>query len=353
MLATALLLVTSAAIAETPDSHREVPKVEVDGDRLVDGQGRPVQLRGVNRSGMEYACVQGLGLSDGPVDGDAISAMADWEINAVRIPLNEDCWLGASGLEAESSGAAYRRAVVDYTERLGAAGFVVILDLHWTGIPGDIARQQQPMARRDRSPEFWRSVATEFRERQWVMFDVFNEPHDISWDCWRDGCGGYAGMQDLVDAIRSVGASQPIVLSGLDWGGDVRGWLEHRPFDPAGALVAGTHLYDFKRCVTDSCWEEEIGQVATEVPVVITEFGDTDCTGDFSARLMAWANGSGVSYLAWAWNPWDCEGGPALITSFDGSPTPFGEVIRGHFRSRRPPADLPARVPGGGDALPV
>jgi endoglucanase len=343
----ALLVLTMTGTPLTPRTHSETLVVEVEGRRLVDERGRAMQLRGVNRSGTEYACVQGLGLFDGPVDGESVAAIASWSVNAVRIPLNEDCWLGSPVLDESSSGTAYQRAVTEYADRLASAGMLVILDLHWTGRSNAVAIDQQPMAGDDRSVRFWSSVATVFRDRPWVVFDAFNEPHDISWECWRDGCDGYAGMQDLVDAIRSVGATQPIVLSGLEWGEDLRRWLEYRPDDPEEALVAGVHLYDFKRCVTTSCWDEEIGPVAAEVPVVVTEFGDTDCGGDFSATLMSWADRSGVSYLAWAWNPWDCGGGPALINSFDGTPTSYGTVIRNRLQARIPPVDRPILVPQG------
>lgn len=342
-LVAAFLLLTVTGIPAPADT----PVVGVDSEHLVDENGRPIQLRGVNRAGAEYACVQDLGIFDGPVDDEAIAAMVSWEVNAVRLPLNEDCWLGSPAIDETLSGAAYRTAVTEYADRLAAAGMVVILDLHWTGRPGAIAREQQPMAGRGRSTDFWTSVAREFRDRPWVVFDAFNEPHDISWKCWRDGCEGFAGMQDLVDAIRSVGATQPIVLSGLDWGGDLRRWLEYRPHDPAEALVAGAHLYDFKRCVSGPCWDEEIGPVAEAVPVVITEFGDSDCNGDFSALLMSWADLSGVSYVAWAWNPWDCAAGPALISSFEGTPTTYGELIRSRFQGRAQPVERTALIPGG------
>lgn len=333
----------------TPDT--ETPAVEVEGAHLVDGEGWPIQLRGVNRSGTEYSCVQGHGIFDGPVDDAAIAAMASWEVNTVRVPLNEDCWLGAPGLDPSLSGANYRDAVVDYARRLNASGIVVILDLHWTGSGDDIAREQQPMARAGRSPRFWRSVANVFRDREGIIFDVFNEPHDVSWDCWRDGCGTHAGMQDLVDAIRSTGGTQPIILSGLDWGGDLRRWKEFLPHDPLDRLVAGIHLYDFKRCDSPDCWDAEIAPVSTDTPVVITEFGDSDCDADFSQKVMSWADAAQVSYVAWAWNPWDCSGGPALIDSFDGSATRYGQVIRDRFIARDPPPETPHRMPGG--VLPV
>src|SRR2546427_6019816 len=40
--------------------------------RLVDSAGRPIRLRGVNRSGTEYACAQGWGMFDGPSDSASV-----------------------------------------------------------------------------------------------------------------------------------------------------------------------------------------------------------------------------------------------------------------------------------------
>src|SRR5215469_3107735 len=78
--------------------------VKVAGNQLVDVQGQPIRLLGVDRSGAEYACIHGRGLLDGPTDRRAIAAMTAWRINAVRIPLNEDCWLGINGAPPHFSG---------------------------------------------------------------------------------------------------------------------------------------------------------------------------------------------------------------------------------------------------------
>ena len=63
----------------------------------------------------------------------SIDAMKTWNIHAVRIPLNEECWLGTSDVPSTgTSGAAYQQAVEDYVNLLVANGINVILDLHWT-----------------------------------------------------------------------------------------------------------------------------------------------------------------------------------------------------------------------------
>src|SRR5206468_74068 len=68
--------------------------VRVSGNTLVNGAGAVIRLLGVDRSGSEYACIQGWGFFDGPSDATSIAAIAAWHTNAVRVPLNEDCWLG-------------------------------------------------------------------------------------------------------------------------------------------------------------------------------------------------------------------------------------------------------------------
>ena len=314
--------------------------VHVDGNHLVDGNGKAIRLLGVNRSGAEYACVGrlGLGVFAGPTDKEAVAAMKDWGINAVRLPLNEHCWLGINGAPDRYSSAEYRAAIRAYVSRLHEVGLYVVLDLHWNAPGRDKASGQQSMADLDHAPDFWSSVARAFKDDPAVVFDLYNEPHAISWRCWRDGCvqpQGWrsAGMQTLLDAVRVNGARQPIVSTGLDWGADLSSWRAYRPHDPAHQLVAGIHAYDFNSCASADCWKSTVGSVRG-VPVVATEFGQKSCSDAFMGRFMDWADSAGVSYLGWSWNPSGCAA-PALIRSWDGQPTASGEQLRAHLRGLR------------------
>jgi endoglucanase len=310
--------------------------VRVEDNRLVDGHGRTLRLLGVNRSGAEYACLHPeLGFFAGPTHHRSIRAMAAWGINAVRVPLNEHCWLGVNGAPVRYSGARYRAAVKGYVGRLNEAGLYAVLDLHWSAPGRERASEQQPMADLDHAPAFWSSVAREFKDDPAVVFDLFNEPHGIDWRCWRDGCvlprgGRAAGMQTLVDAVRATGARQPIIATGLQWGKDLSSWLEYRPRDPENQLVAGLHAYDFSFCESQSCWRSTVEPVAREVPVVAGEVGQRECSDGFIDRFMRWADTAGVSYLGWSWNPAGCEA-PALIRSWNGQPTASGDRFRAHL----------------------
>jgi endoglucanase len=335
--------------------------LRVRGNELVDGPGagHVVQLRGVNRSGLEYACIQGWGFFDSPhpdrIDDPAmIAAMASWDINAVRVPINEDCWLGVNTPRGRG-GRAYRSIVEQYVRALHAAGLYVILDLH-VAAPGAVKSQGiDPMPDSDHAPAFWRSVARTFKKDHALLFDLYNEPHDIGWRCWRSGCsipaaGGQppyraAGMQQLVNAVRSVGARQPLMLGGLNWSLDLSGWVSHEPTDPLHQLVASDHNYGGLSPCGAGC-QAAILATHRRVPVVFGELGETDCRHGYIDAMMPFADAHGISYLGWTWDAvspggWTCRGGPSLITDYRGTPTGFGVGLRDHLRALGTPPRLP------------
>jgi endoglucanase len=331
----ALMLCLTAIALNAGCSAPARPALQVSGHVLIDAAGKPIRLLGVDRSGTEYPCIQGWGLIDGPTSPREISVMTAWGINAVRLPLNEDCWLAINGVLRPFSGARYRAAIEGYVARLHKAGLYVILDLHWNAPGRSPATGQQPMADLDHAPAFWSSVAGAFKGDSFVLFDLYNEPHSIDWQCWLNGCvlpEGWrtAGMQTLVDAVRATGALQPIIATGINSGADLSSWLRYRPHDPANQLVAGLHIYNFTSCATVACWTGSVEPVAHKVPVVTTELGEGDCSHSLIDQFMLWADTAGVSYLGWTWSPFGC-GAPALIQSWDGQPTPYGEGLRTHL----------------------
>ena len=313
--------------------------VRVVGNTLMDARG-PVRLLGVNHSGAEYACVKGLGFFDGPPADELAVAIRSWGANTVRLPLNEHCWLGSAS--GAFSGEGYRRALEDRVRTLRKHGLYVIVDLHWSAATGRAAMGQEAMADGANAPAFWGSVASRFRDDRGVLFDLFNEPFltgPNAWTCWNHGCVGpqgdrVSGMQELIDAVRGEGATNVLLVGGLDYANDLRGWLAQGLRDPLGQLVASFHVYNFNRCRDEDCWEREIAPVERQVPVVAGELGENDCEHGFLDRFVRWADTRGVSYLGWTWNLWDCRSGPSLVTTWSGTPTLFGEGLRVHLLGR-------------------
>ena len=89
---TRVLRIVALALCVSAISSPPALGLSVSGNRLVDDSGGPIRLLGVSRSGSEYACAEGFGFFDGPTGMRSIRAMKRWGINAVRLPLNPDCW---------------------------------------------------------------------------------------------------------------------------------------------------------------------------------------------------------------------------------------------------------------------
>ena len=323
--------------------------LHVSGNQFVNGAGQTVRLLGVNRSGMEFACIQGWGIFDGPSDAASVAAIASWGGNTVRIPVNEDCWLGINGVSPAYGGANYQNALANYIGLINAQGMAAIIDLHWAAPGTTPASAQTPMPDRDHAATFWTQVASAYKGNSAVIFDLFNEPYPDNnqdtteaWRCWRDGgtCAGVgyqaAGMQELVDAVRGTGATNVILLGGVAYASHLSRWLDFRPTDPTGNLAAAWHIYNFSQCSTQACWDAEAGPVAAQVPLVGGEIGQNNCAHDFVDALMDWHDARGAGYLGWTWNVWDCGGGPALISNYDGTPTNFGIGIKNRFSGTGP-----------------
>ena len=353
--------VTVLALVQSQGHAAGVPlSIAIQGNHFVNGAGQTIRLLGVDHPSSEYACVDGFGYNDGHQDDADAAAVASWNANAVRVPLNEDCWLGINGQPNSSQGppqpltaAGYQQAVEDYVKALNAHGLYAILDLHWTAPGNQVALEQQPMPDMDHSPAFWTSVATAFKSNPAVVFDLFNEPYDptdprsgddanpsdaVTWGCWESGTkpdvvgGGappvpcstqayddngnpttryqIAGMQTLLTDIRNTGATQPIMTGGLDYANDLSQWADHAPDDPLNQEAASFHNYMGKSCDNADCWNSTIAPVTANVPVVTGEFDEDNFTepkcavqtpSTFDTDYMNWADQHGVGYLAWGW----------------------------------------------------
>lgn len=332
-----LLINSTPKIQTLTNPSTSTFSISVSGNSLINSKNQQLKLIGVDATGTEDACIQNKGFSWYALTNAAAKAIASWHADAVRVPLNEDCWLGINGAPTAYSGNAYRTQIINWVKFLNANGLYVILDLHWTA-PGSLpANQQWPMADANHSILFWQQVATTFKNNHAVIFDLFNEPFmggqhptQANWQCWLNGCSytnicsnhnqhcqpttyQTAGEQQLINAVRNSGANQPIEISGLDWSNDPCGLymtggnngscmiLKYLPKDPANQLAVSSHLYYTSECHTLNCFNSDQLVVKQKLPVIIDEFGEKDCQVSFINSVMNWADQHAISYLAWSW----------------------------------------------------
>jgi hypothetical protein len=328
--------------------------VHVVGTQIYDGS-TAIRLMGVNRPGGEYACVSATNPWD-PADGSGnnqatITAMQAWKVNAVRIPMNEDCWLNLNGVKL--GGATYQNDIQTWVNLLLSNNIYPILDLHWTENSGAKATGQQPMPDAKNAPTFWSQVAAAYKNSPKVIFDLHNEPYPdnnmeatAAWTCWRDGgtCTGIsysvAGMQAMLTAVRNAGATNLVLLAGIEYANDLSQWMTYKPTDPANNIAASWHVYPNSNYTSNHTLMMDAGGVAGIVPIVATEIGgalDGSCTatsgtdnGSFITMVMSYLDGLSPpqSYVGWSWSTDDT---PVLISKYDGTPACSGTTYKAHL----------------------
>jgi endoglucanase len=284
-----------------------------EGNRILRADGTPHHFHGVARPSLEWN-PDGENLSD-----QDFELMASWGANVVRIALNQAYWL---------RWGPYPNTVDGHVQSAKAAGLDVILDLHWSdrGTSGD--GDAQRMADTN-SRIFWQQVATKYKDDGRVLFELYNEPHDVGWSVWKNGGDsgdGFTvmGMQELYDTVRATGADNLVIIAGLNWAYDLSQVTHNRI---AGYnIVYATHPYDYTG-KQPSDWPDDWGYLATTDPVMITEFGDTNCSTTYYQDVINYANQNNISWTAWAWYVAGCDF-PSLISDWQGNPTAAGSIVR-------------------------
>lgn len=344
LAALALVLVVFDPISASPASatigSSGPAYVRVSGNELVNKSGAAIRLIGVDQSGAESNCVHGEGFgipSTATTIQTMITSLKGWKIDAVRLPLNEDCWLGINNLpKPQDGGAPYRSAVTTYVKDLTNAGLAVIVDLHW-GAPGtELATGKEPMADESHAPTFWKSVAGAFKSDLGVLFDLYNEPEtDISFTCLLQGCtvngAQVAGYDQLIGDVRGTGATNVIMLAGTNYAANPDGFIKDWPIDGDKQLAISIHAYNFNGAKEPGTWARWKNEgLLSKAPIITGELGEIDCTDNFINSYMTWADANKVSYLAWAFNVGTCKQ-PFLLQNANGTPNAYGAVYKAHI----------------------
>jgi endoglucanase len=279
-------------------------------------------------------------------------AINDWNVNTIRLPLCQNRWSGET--ESQDDGGRLYRLIVDEVVRYVSENeCYVILDLHnfAMGQAREIYNIPEIYDMPDmNSVEFWKGVSARYANEPAVLFDLYNEPHDVSWDIWKFGGtvrragSSYRspGMQELLNVVRLTGARNVVIAGGLDWGYDLRGIPEYALDDPCGNVMYGTHIYPWKGNEKD--WDEHVGHVIGKCPILMGEVG---CEPDENYNPYTWANEVlcyihkyELNWTAWCFHP---SAGPCILEDWTYTPTPYwGDFVK---RALRP-------APYIGDVIP-
>ena len=332
----------STVAAETPDAAAPLLPLKAVGNGILDSRDHPVRLCGVNVASLEWT-------SDG--EGRILQtvnvAIRDWHVNIIRLPLSQDRWFGKAP-EQTDGGRAYRDLVRQVVNECATQRCYIILDLHWSDVNEWGANIGQHSMPDTNSVVFWKNFAPVYANNPAVLFDLYNEPHDVSWDVWLNGgmildkpnrrnltAKNYqcVGMQALLDTVRSTGARNVVICGGLDWAYDFSGILAGRRLsDPKGnGVIYASHCYDNKGDRVDA-WIAKMEQASAQLPVIVSEFGGNSGPSkrvpedNWLLHVL-----QAIQEHQWSYTAWDLHrsAGPTLISDWNYTPSPrFGVFVK-------------------------
>ena len=149
-----------------------------------------------------------------------------------------------------------------------------------------------------------------------------------------------AGMQNMINAVRGTGATNVVLVAGLQFNSNLTGWYAAK-LDPAGQLAASWHPYIASEISENQSAFQNM--MANNIPIVITETGDNYgpgiTTAPVTSAVVTYAVAPGMSYVAWTWDAtgwWSPKGGTNILISDPyGTPSQgYGTYYQAHLRCR-------------------
>jgi hypothetical protein len=382
----------------------------VSGNVLYNAQTfQPVVLRGVNVEGLEgYAQDQGNGQTAivysqdnaDRVNASVADALDNYHANLIRLPVNEDFWLGL----APSVTANDYQAEVDKVINTAAAnGAYVMLDVQVSDRgTGDWTQAGQYSMPDNNTTLFWMGAATKYGKNPTVLFDPFNEPghydctlggYNITPDQWKNGgmitesvsefgnTPAYMspGMQGLITTIRDAGATNIIApeprgyalaLTDIANGTGLSDRLNNLMYQVHIYPASSPQLLGQLGQPPDLSKAEVLQQlelsptVTSQYPIYIGEWGSDNSGANpygiaspdaktWNNTMLTWLD----SHPSYSWTAWSLNATP-FLNNPDGSPTEdFGALVQDYLTAHNTTSPSPIAVvpptPTGGYALGV
>lgn len=246
-----------------------------DGQRIVDGKGQNIVLRGLGLGGWmlqegymlktadfagpQFAIRQKISevigeeatekwyqkYRDNGITKRDIDSLAHWGFNSIRLPMHYNLFTLPIEKEAALGQQTWLEEGFQRTDNLlrwcAENKIYLILDLH--GAPGGQGNDAnisdydttkpalwQAQANQDKMIALWKKIAERYRNEPWIGgYDIINEPNWNFTGTNKNGCDETQNgplrelMKRTTEAIRSVDKNHLIIIEGNCWGNNYDG----------------------------------------------------------------------------------------------------------------------------------
>jgi endoglucanase len=248
-------------------------QLQVKGTQLCDKKGKPVVLRGMSFGWHNFW----------PrfYNQDAVQWLAkDWDCSVVRAAMGVE---PKGGYKQDPDGAVQKvKAVVDGAIK---AGIYVIIDWHSHNINLTEAKT------------FFAQMATEYGKYPNVIYELFNEPDQESWEEVKT----YA--REVISVIRKIDPDNIILVGNPHWDQDVN-LAADSPLQGFSNIMYTLHFYA-------ATHKQQLRDRATDalqkgLPIFISESAGMEASGDGPLndeewmKWIDWAEQHKISWVTWS-----------------------------------------------------
>ncbi|MEV4054825.1 cellulase family glycosylhydrolase [Amycolatopsis sp. NPDC049688] len=303
--------------------------LHVDGTRILEANGSPFVMRGVNHAYVWY-----------PSQNRAFADIKSFGTNTVRVVLG-------SGQRWGPTPAAEVTGVIGQCKQ---NRLICVLEVHDTTGYGE----QSGAATLDQAASYWISVASALQgQENYVAINLGNEPFGNDQQVsatWATATG------NAIKRLRAAGLQHLLLADAPMWGQDWQNIMRDNAAtvfnaDPQHNTVFSIHMYGVYDTAAEINAYFDAFRTAG-LPLVVGEFGGMHTDGNPDEdTIMAQAQARGLGYLGWSWSGNSSEVAYLDMTNnFDpASLTPWGDrFLNGANGIRQTSKE--ATVYGGGPA---
>jgi mannan endo-1,4-beta-mannosidase len=274
----ALIMAVAFVSAMAAQPAQAAAGFTVSGGRILEADGTPFVMRGVNHAHTWYP--------------DKLGSLADIKAlgaNTVRVVLaSGDRWTRNEASD-----------VANVITQCKANRLICVLEVHdTTGYGEDSAATTLAKA-----VDYWISVKSALAgQERYVILNIGNEPYgNTGASAW------VADTKNAITRLRAAGFEHSIMVDAPNWGQDWQFIMRDNAAsvfatDPQKNVIFSIHMYG----VFDTAAEitDYLGRfVSAGLPIVVGEFGHNHSDGNPDEdTIMATAQAQGIGYLGWSWS---------------------------------------------------